>query len=143
VPTFNSNEGDPDTVPAVVTDEPFWGIVTSRFALIPGVTDCGSSGFVVFCWIFRTTFPFASLEPVAVGKPVVAVAELITFPFASTCLVVPAELVWLMIGLPGLTEASVSILTVIVVREEAFAAELKPRLSPANLRPAGSVRDCA
>ena len=31
-------------------------------------------------------------------------------------------------------DASVSILTVIVVREEAFAAELKPRLSPANVR---------
>jgi hypothetical protein len=60
---------------------------------------------------------------------VVAVAVLITLPFASSLVLWPATLFTLMIGL-ALIEASVSILTVMDVRDEAFAAVLNVRLSP-------------
>lgn len=89
---------------------------------MPGVTDCGSRGLTVSCLKLSTGFPFASLVPVTVGKPVVAVSFLIILPFESNCLVWPAVpgCVMLMIGFPRRLDASVSILTVIEVREVTF-----------------------
>ncbi len=122
-------------VPAAVTEDGF--TVTFRSVVMPGVRACGpgDNGFFVSCWKLRTRFPFASLVPFTVGRPVVAVAVLITLPFASSLVLWPGTLFTLMIGL-ALIEASVSILTVMDVRDEAFAAVLNVRLSPPLVVPA-------
>jgi transposase len=49
--TFSSIAGNPEVVPAAVTEEPFWGIVTFRLAEMPGSRAAGNvpKGFFVFC----------------------------------------------------------------------------------------------
>ena len=67
VDTFSSNAGAPDTVPAVVTEEPLAGIVTVKSLVIGGAP--GTSGFDASFLRLITTFPLGSLDTCAVGKP--------------------------------------------------------------------------
>jgi hypothetical protein len=83
--TFSSWAGKTEAVPVTCALDASWGTVTESFALIPGVMNWGTgdSGFFVSCVMLMTGLPFASLVPVAAGRPAVAVASFVTFPLAS------------------------------------------------------------
>jgi hypothetical protein len=72
--TFNSNAGEPETVPAVVIEDASFGMEILRLLVIGGVRTEEVRGFFASCVMLITTLPLSSLVTVAVGRPAVYVA---------------------------------------------------------------------
>src|SRR5258707_15420605 len=74
---FISCDGYIDVEPVTLAFEASCGRVTLRFEVMAGVINCGAgdTGSFARCWMLITGFPFASLLPVATGRPLVAVPD--------------------------------------------------------------------